>query len=64
MYAPARSVPPVTLPVKEETRPVVKEERKPVVHRASALPAAATRYQGGEKAGRERGEGRDHGKGS
>ena len=31
MYAPARSVPPVTLPVKEETRPVVKEERKPVV---------------------------------
>ena len=31
MYAPARSEPPVTLPVKEETRPVVKEERKPVV---------------------------------
>ena len=31
MYAPARSVPPVTLPVKEETRPVGKEERKPVV---------------------------------
>ncbi|MFR5658567.1 hypothetical protein [Butyricimonas paravirosa] len=28
MYAPARSVTPVMLPVKEETRPVVKEERR------------------------------------
>ena len=31
MYAAARSVVPVVLPVKEETRPEVKEERKPVV---------------------------------
>ena len=31
MYATARSAPPVTFPVKEETHLVVKEERKPVV---------------------------------
>ena len=42
MYAPARSEPPVTLPVKEETRPVVKEERKPVENVVKVETSAKT----------------------
>ena len=49
MYAPARSEPPVTLPVKEETRPVVKEEQKPVVKQEEKTVENVVKVETAEK---------------